>query len=141
MKNILLFTSLFFVISCGNTGVGTRAFYDASGAAVGGALANQLSDGDPLLTAAGAAAGVGVAEIAQSASKGYAARQAQLGYEKGTGDNTKDLYWATQRRDQLFDRKVPERTRRTLYEVEVENTEEGVDKDPQTILIPIEEPR
>lgn len=134
--------ALILVISgCGSTGISTRALYDAAGAAGGGYLAHELSDGDPLITAAGAAGGALAAEVIQNASRSNAARQARAGYEKGSSDTTKDLYWAAQRRETLNSDQPEKLTRKVYYPVEVDTSTPELDKEPQTILVPIEEPR
>lgn len=66
----------------------------AIGLGAGGAvLANELSDGDPALTAAGAAGGVLLSEglhylARKETSKAYAS-----GYDKGRSDAVKQQYW------------------------------------------------
>lgn len=82
----------FSLIACSST----RGLYDAGAAGVGGVVANQLSDGDPLITGAGAAGGVLVSELAQNASANKAASEYKRGYDKGRSDAVKQQYWIVQ---------------------------------------------
>lgn len=88
---MLIFTSM-ALIGCSST----RGLYDAGAAAAGGVIANKLSDGDPLMTGAGAAGGVAVAEIAQTMSAKSGETQYKSGYQKGRSDAVKQQYWVVQ---------------------------------------------
>ena len=78
-----------FVAGC----AATRPVADMAMGAGGGLIANQLSHGNPGLTAAGAAGGVLLSEGAfylngKASDKAYA-----TGYEKGRSDAVKQQYW------------------------------------------------
>jgi len=71
----------------------TRPIGDAVLGAGGAYLGNQLSDGNPIATTAGAAGGVLLSEglhyvAGKEAQKAYAA-----GYDKGKSDAVKEQYW------------------------------------------------
>lgn len=87
----LLLLSLVLLSACT-----TDTLYDVGGAAVGGLAGNILSDGDPLMTAAGA--GVGV--LGSSLVRGQAAKSRVKsfddGYNKGRSDSIKQQYWIRQ---------------------------------------------
>lgn len=71
----------------------TRPISAVAMGAGGAALASELSDGDPALTAAGAAGGVLLSEGLHYASKKQADRAYANGYEKGRSDAVKQQYW------------------------------------------------
>ena len=71
----------------------TRPIGDAVLGAGGAYLANELSDGNPIATTAGAAGGVPLSEglhylAGKEAQKAYA-----TGYDKGKSDAVKQQYW------------------------------------------------
>lgn len=72
-----------------NSRLATNAF----GAAGGAALAHGLSDGDPLLTAAGAAGGLLVGEAFNHAQDKKTQKSYTDGYDKGRSDAVKQQYW------------------------------------------------
>ena len=60
----------------------------------GGAyLGHEISNGDPLVTAAGAAGGVVVSETLHHAAKKQAEKAYATGYDKGQSDAVKQQYW------------------------------------------------
>lgn len=71
----------------------TRPISDVVMGAGGAALANELSDGNPAWTAAGAAGGVLISEGLHYASKKQADRAYADGYDKGRSDAVKQQYW------------------------------------------------
>jgi hypothetical protein len=75
---------------------GGRALYDAGAGAAGGVIAHQLSDGDPLLTAAGAAGGVLVSEGVQAMAANSREGAYNSGYDRGRSDAAKQQYWILQ---------------------------------------------
>jgi hypothetical protein len=89
---ILIAVVLFSFAACSST----RGLYDAGAAAAGGVIANKLSNGDPLMTGAGAAGGVAIAEIAQTMSAKSGDTQYKNGYNKGRSDAVKQQYWVVQ---------------------------------------------
>ena len=71
----------------------TRTISDVSLGAGGAALAHELSDGDPLATAGGAAGGVLLSEGLHYAAKRQSEKAYATGYEKGRSDAVKQQYW------------------------------------------------
>lgn len=61
--------------------------------AAGALVANQLSGGDPGLTAAGAAGGVLLSEGAHYLARKETAKAYASGYDKGRSDAVKQQYW------------------------------------------------
>lgn len=105
-----------FLTSCAsNSRLATNAF----GAAGGAALAHGLSDGDPLLTAAGAAGGLLVGEAFNHAQDKKTQKSYVDGYDKGRSDAVKQQYWLLVNQQKgtaglageisLFDFPLPER--------------------------------
>jgi hypothetical protein len=70
-----------------------RPASDIAAGAGGGALANQLSDGNVGLTAAGAAGGVLLSEGAFYLAGLQATNAFIAGYDKGRSDAVKQQYW------------------------------------------------
>ena len=73
--------------------VATRPLTDMALGAGGGALASDLSHGDPAITAAGAAGGVLLGEGAFYLSGKQADKAFVTGYERGRSDAAKQQYW------------------------------------------------
>jgi hypothetical protein len=71
----------------------TRPIADVAMGAGGGALASELSNGDPAITAAGAAGGVILSESLHYAAKKQSEKAFSSGYEKGRSDAVKQQYW------------------------------------------------
>jgi hypothetical protein len=87
-----LFISIIPLFLCGCSSL-TQPVSDVAMGAGGGALADYFSNGNPAITAAGAAGGVAVSE-----GLGYVERKEQNnaysnGYEKGRSDAVKQQYW------------------------------------------------
>jgi hypothetical protein len=70
-----------------------RPVSDAALGAGGGLIANQLSHGNPGITAAGAAGGVLLSEGAFYLSGKQTDKAYVTGYEKGRSDAVKQQYW------------------------------------------------
>ena len=70
-----------------------RPIDDAALGAGGAYLGNQLSHGDPLISAAGGAGGVLVSEGLHYAAKTQADKAYANGYDKGKSDAVKQQYW------------------------------------------------
>lgn len=114
----------------------TRTISDVGLGAGGAALAHELSHGNPVATAAGAAGGVLVSEglhymVGKQSTKAYA-----TGYDKGKSDAVKQQYWlyvALQRqRNQIPNVR--------LYPVQLpEQRIDGVTFQPTTKYLRIEE--
>ena len=83
----------------------TRPISDVALGAGGAYLGHELSDGDPVATAAGAAGGVIVSETLHYAAKKQADKAYATGYDKGKSDAVKQQYWLyvamQQRRNQV----------------------------------------
>ena len=77
-----------------NTGCSsTRAISDVAMGAGGAYLGHELSDGNPLATAAGAAGGVLLSEGLHYAAKKESQKAYVTGYDKGKSDAVKQQYW------------------------------------------------
>jgi hypothetical protein len=114
----------------------TRPISDIALGAGGAALANQLSDGNVAMTAAGAAGGVMVSEGLHYASSKQSQKAYQTGYEKGKSDAVKQQYWLYV--DMQHARNRTDRIR--LYEVQLpEQRIDGAIFKPTTKYLRIEE--
>jgi len=71
----------------------TRPLGDAVLSGGGAALASELSHGDPVMTAAGAAGGLLLGEGLNYAGTKSAQKSYLTGYEKGRSDAVKQQYW------------------------------------------------
>jgi hypothetical protein len=71
----------------------TRPISDTALGAGGAYLGHELSNGDPLATAAGAAGGVILSEGLHFAAKKQSDNAYTAGYEKGKSDAVKQQYW------------------------------------------------
>ncbi|HOC54743.1 MAG TPA: hypothetical protein PKI20_03880 [Verrucomicrobiota bacterium] len=114
----------------------TRPISDVALGAGGAYLGHELSDGDPLMTAAGAAGGVIVSETLHYAAKKQAEKAYATGYDKGTSDAVKQQYWLyvsmQKQRNQVNSVR--------LYPVQLpEQRIDGVTFQPSTKLLRIEE--
>ena len=141
MKNTispLTFKTLFCVLVVGLF-VGcaaTRPIADTALGAGGAYLGHELSNGDPLATAAGAAGGVIVSETLHYAAKKQAEKAYATGYDKGKSDAVKQQYWLyvalQKQRNQVANVR--------LYPVQLpEQRIDGVTFQPSTKLLRIEE--
>jgi len=136
MKTIHLITiSLagLFLAGCAST----RPILDVAAAGGGAAIANELSDGDPVITAAGAAGGVLLSEGLHYAARRQSEKAYRTGYENGRSDTVKQQYWilVNQQRVAL----VGSASVR-LYEIPLpEQTIDGVILKPTTKYLRIEE--
>ena len=134
MKKIFLLSLLaaFLVSGCANrmvTGLGLSA--------AGGVLGNQLSDGDPTVTAIGAGAGFLANEILNGQSEKKTLAAFQSGYDHGRSDAVKQQYWMM-----VNQQKAGEQTEEdlTLYEIPLpEQKIDGVILEPTTRILPIQE--
>ena len=71
----------------------TRPISDTALGAGGAYLGHELSGGDPLATAAGAAGGVILSEGLHFAAKKQSDKAYAAGYDKGKSDAVKQQYW------------------------------------------------
>lgn len=134
MKMLILFSIVPFLI-CGCAA--TRPISDVGFGAGGGALADYLSNGDPSLTAAGAAGGVIVSEGLHYAAKTEADKAYVNGYEKGRSDAVKQQYWILVNQQ----RNSPNQSDGVrYYEIQIpEQKIDGVTLEPTTKYIRIED--
>jgi hypothetical protein len=75
----------------------TRPISDVALGAGGAYLGHELSNGDPLATAAGAAGGVIISETLHYAAKKQAEKAYSTGYDKGKSDAVKQSIGSTSR--------------------------------------------
>ena len=117
----------------------TRIIGDTVGAAGGALIGNKLSNGDPLISAAGAGAGVLLSESLQAGSNAHAQKSYDAGYEKARSDSAKQQFQT------LIDRQktglqLDDRQNVRLLEVPLpERQENGVILAPSTATIRIQE--
>ncbi len=115
----------------------TRTISDVALGAGGAALANEMSDGDPVAIAGGAAAGVLVSEGLHYAARSQAEKAYNSGYNKGRSDAVKQQYWlyvSMQEQANARNRRV------RLYPVQLpEQVIDGVIFQPTTQFLRIEE--
>jgi hypothetical protein len=131
MKLICLIIPL-FLMGC----AATRPIADVAAAGGGAFLANDLSDGNPAITAAGAAGGVLISEGAYYLSKKQSDKASVNGYEKGRSDAVKQQYWLQVNQQ----RAVPQQDDVRFYAIPVpEQTMDGVILKPTTKYLRIEE--
>jgi len=71
----------------------TRPISDVAFGAGGAYLGHEISNGDPLITAAGAAGGVVISETLHYAAKKQTEKAYATGYDKGKSDAVKQQYW------------------------------------------------
>ena len=114
----------------------TRPISDVALGAGGAYLGHELSHGDPLITAAGAAGGVVVSEGLHYAAKKQSDKAYANGYDKGKSDAVKQQYWLyvsmQKQRNQVGSVR--------LYPVQLpEQRIDGVTFQPSTKLLRIEE--
>lgn len=117
----------------------TRVVTDTLAAGAGAVAGHALSDGDPLLTAAGAAGGVLLGETLNYAKDNAAQKAYQRGFDKGRSDAVKQQYWVMVNAQRAsdeggFDKLI------SLYEIPVpEQRVDGVILKPTTKILRIEE--
>jgi hypothetical protein len=91
MKITLLCIPLMLgLASCSST---SRLITNTLAAAGGAALGHGLSDGDPLITAAGAGGGFLLGEALNTAQDKKTKKSFTEGYDKGRSDAVKQQYW------------------------------------------------
>jgi hypothetical protein len=95
MKNALPIRFILFVaVVCLFTGcAATRPIADAALGAGGAYVGHELSNGDPIATAAGAAGGVIVSEARHYGAPKQAEKAYPTGYDKGKSDAVKQQSW------------------------------------------------
>ena len=133
MKQLHILTiTLVFLTGC----AATRPIGDTAFGAGGAYLGHELSGGDPVATAAGAAGGVLLSEGLHYAARKQADKAYATGYDKGRSDAVKQQYWLY-----VDVQRVRGRTDRVrLYEVRLPKQEiDGVIFKPTTKYLRIEE--
>ena len=137
MKSFPLIALVFvplFLTGC----AATRPIGDIALGAGGAVLANELSHGNPAITAAGAAGGVLVSEGLHYASQKQSDKAYTTGYEKGRSDAVKQQYWILVNQQKEKAEQNQENVR--YYEIPVpEQTIDGAILNPTTKLLRIEE--
>jgi hypothetical protein len=141
MKNATLLLSVLasaMLASCAGVSP-TRIIGDTVGAAGGALIGNKLSNGDPLISAAGAGAGVLLSESLQAGSNAHAQKSYDAGYEKARSDSAKQQFQTLIDRQktglQLDDRQDV----RLLDVPSPERQENGIILAPSTATIRIQE--
>ena len=116
----------------------TRTLTNTGLAALGGAAGNHFSDGNPLVTAAGAGAGVLLGETINYANQNTASKARVEGYNKGRSDAVKQQYWVQVNQQKGTEGKSDEHT--TLFEIPLpEQQIDGAILEPTTRVLPIHE--
>ena len=114
----------------------TRPISDVALGAGGAYLGHELSDGNPLITAAGAAGGVIVSEGLHYAARKQSEKAYATGYDKGKSDAVKQQYWLYV----SLQRQRNHVSNVRLYPVQLpEQRIDGVTFQPSTKLLRIEE--
>ena len=116
----------------------SRALYDTAGAGAGAVIANQLSDGDELMTAVGAGGGVLASELLQGAAANARREQYNRGYDRGASDAAKRMYWLTQNLQQP-DPNQPGTLRYYTFPAGGGEASDGVIEQPYDVTVPVEE--
>ena len=141
MKNATLLLSVLasaMLASCAGVSP-TRIIGDTVGAAGGALIGNKLSNGNPLITAAGAGAGTLLSESLQAGSNASRNKAYDAGYEKARSDSAKQQFQT------LIDRQktglqLDDRQNVRLLEVPLpERQENGIILAPSTATIRIQE--
>ncbi|MDR0533087.1 MAG: hypothetical protein LBH01_03945 [Verrucomicrobiales bacterium] len=115
----------------------SRALYDTAGAGAGAVIANQLSDGDAMMTAVGAGGGVLASELLQGAAENGRREQYNRGYDRGASDAAKRMYWVTQNLQQPDARRE---TKLRYYTFPAGGmAADGVNEQPYEVTVPVEE--
>lgn len=141
MKNATLLLSVFasaLLTSCAGVSP-TRIIGDAVGAAGGAFIGNKLSNGNPLISAAGAGAGVLLTESLQAGSNAHAQKSYDAGYEKARSDAAKQQFHELIDRQRLGPQ-LDDRAHVRLLDVPLpEREENGITLAPSTATIRIQE--
>lgn len=93
LRLIAILTSSGLITGCAQLG---RPIADAALAAGGALVVHKLSDGNPVATAAGAVAGVGISESVYALKTKGERRALEQGLVKGRSDGIKEIYWNLQ---------------------------------------------
>ncbi len=93
LRLIAILASSGLISGCAQLG---RPIADAALAAGGALVGHKLSDGNPLATAAGAVAGVGISESVYALKTKGERKALEQGFTKGRSDGIKEIYWNLQ---------------------------------------------
>ena len=141
MKNATLLLPLLvsaMLTSCAGVSP-TRIIGDTVGAAGGALIGNKLSNGNPLITAAGAGGGVLLSESLQAGSKASSNKAYDAGYEKARSDSAKQQFQELNEKQRIGPQ-LDDRSPVRLLEVPLpERQENGVILAPSTATIRIQE--
>jgi len=135
MKPLLL-TIAMLLAGCAGA---TRIVTDTVAAGGGALIANKLSKGNPLITAAGGGAGVLLGETLNYANDNNAKKAYASGFDKGRSDAVKQQYWVMVNHQKAaegheFDEHI------SLYEIPMPEQEiDGVILKPTTKILRIQE--
>jgi type IV pilus biogenesis protein CpaD/CtpE len=135
-KLFLLLIATALITGCAGT---TRMVTDTAAASVGAFAANKLGNGNPLITAVGAGAGVLLGETLNYANDNHAKKAFAEGFDRGRSDAVKQQYWVMVNQQKAaegheFDEHI------SLYEIPVpEQQIDGVILKPTTKILRIEE--
>jgi hypothetical protein len=133
LRLILILAAIALFAGC----AAERPITDMAAGAGGGALAADLSNGNPAITAAGAAGGVLVSEGVHYAAKKQADKASATAYEKGRSDAVKQQYWILVNQQKS---KAETENNVRLYEIPMpEQKIDGVTLEPTTKYLRIEE--
>lgn len=114
-----------------------RVATDAVAVSAGGLAAHKLSKGDPLVTAAGAGAGLLLGEALNFANDARSKKAYVTGFDKGRSDAVKQQYWIMvnqQRGNGYFDENI------SLFDIALpERMEDGALFNPSFRTLRIEE--
>ena len=134
----LLLATLMLSLLAGCAGT-TRVLTDTVGAGVGAIAGNKLGKGNPLITAAGAGAGVLLGETLNFANDSHAKRAYVEGFDKGRSDAVKQQYWVMVNQQKAEEGKSLDENI-SLFEIPVpEQRIDGVILKPTTKILRIEE--
>ena len=117
----------------------TRVVTDTMTAGVGAFAGSKLGNGDPLITAAGAGAGVLLGEALNYANDNHAKKAYSVGFNKGRSDAVKQQYWVMVNQQKAEEGKAFDENI-SLFEIPVpEQRIDGVILKPTTKILRIEE--
>jgi hypothetical protein len=125
----------------GCSATGTSLAKRAAGVGLGGAggalLGHELSDGDPLATVGGAAAGALAVSLFQGSDPAVLQAGFDQGYLQGQADSIRRQYWLRQALER--ERQRPEDTRSVVHYLlpGPTITEDGRILEPHTIAVPV----
>lgn len=131
-----LLTVCILLVGCAGT---SRVVTDAVAIGAGGLTGHKLSKGDPLITAAGAGAGLLLGETLHYANDMNAKKAYTSGFDKGRSDAVKQQYWVMVNQQKamegdLFDENF------SLFDIPLpEHTSDGVLLNPTMKTLRIDE--